>query len=52
MSGIVSYSKCSKCKKILNIGELTENELGIVCVDTKACEERVEKQKNDSKGKK
>ena len=42
---IVSHSKCQKCKEILHVGKLKENDngIGLICIDTKACKDRVTK---------
>ena len=41
-SGIVSYSKCKKCKKVMLISELEINpgDVGRICIEKEACELR------------
>lgn len=47
---IVEYSKCKKCGAILHVNELKENDVGEgkICRNSKACEERYNKNRNNS----
>ncbi|MDC0933489.1 hypothetical protein OAR97_06525 [Arcobacteraceae bacterium] len=50
---IISHSKCRKCKEILLEGELKQNDngIGLICIDTKACENRIIKNKQEKRSK-
>ena len=45
----VSSTRCKKCQKALGVNELKESDIGLICIDIKACEARIKIAKEEIK---